>query len=73
MKLYLVRVSLSAVYTLASATRKEAMQKAIARFKREFDHPWLEPEAQVITEEEINLGFWDSVDAAIDDYKERAL
>jgi hypothetical protein len=71
MKLFLIRVELPAVYTLASATRKEAIQKAVARFKREFDHPWLEPEARVISEEEINLRFWDRIDAAIDDAKER--
>jgi hypothetical protein len=71
MKLFLIRVELPAVYTVASATRKEAIQKAAERFKREFGHPWLEPEAQIISEEEIGLGFWDSVDAAIDDAKER--
>ena len=71
MKLYLIRVSLPAVYTMASVTRKAAREQAVARFKREHNHPWLEPTVEIISEEEVNVGFWDSVDAAIDDYKER--
>ena len=71
MKLYLVRVSLPAVYTVATKTSRTATEQAVERFKREFGHPWLEPEVEIISEEEIGLGFWDSVDSAIDDDKER--
>jgi hypothetical protein len=73
MKLYLVRVSLPGVYTIAAATQQAARAEAVARFKRQVDHISLEPYVEIVAEEEINLGFWDSVDSAIDDYKERVL
>jgi hypothetical protein len=73
MKLYLLRVSCPSVYTIASNTQQEAREQAAARFKRERNNTWLEPEVEIVSEEEMNLRFWDSVDAAIDDYKERVL
>ncbi len=73
MKLYLIRVSLPTVYTVATKTRKEAIKQATKRYQREHGNTWLEPEVQIVSEEEVNLGFWESVDSAIDDYKERVL
>jgi hypothetical protein len=73
MKLYLIRVSVPTVYTVATNTKQEAIQQATQRFQREHGNTWLEPEIQIVSEEEVNLGFWESVDSAIDDYKERVL
>ena len=54
-------------------TRQEARQQAASRFRREQHNAWLEPEVEIVLEEKVNLGFWESVDSAIDDYKERVL
>jgi hypothetical protein len=72
MKLYLLRVSCPSVYTIASNSQQAARQQAAERFKRERNNTWLEPEVEIVSEEKVNLGFWDRIDAAIDDYKERA-
>ena len=71
MKLYLLRVSCPSVYTIATNSQKEARQQAAERFKRERNITWLEPEVEIVSEEEIGLGFWDRIDGAIDDAKER--
>ena len=52
-------------------TPQQARQKAVARWQRAHHKRKVEPKVEVVTEARVGLGFWDSVDAAIDDYKER--
>jgi glutathione S-transferase len=69
---YLVRVSLPTYYELKARSAQEAQHKAEARFQKE--HPsGRVPTVEVIMDEGFGMGVWDSVDAAIDEYKERRL
>ena len=70
MNTYLVRVSIPTYYELKAKDAKDAQQKAEARFQKE--HPsWRVPTVEVMMDEGFGMGVWDSVDAAIDDYKEQ--
>jgi hypothetical protein len=69
---YLVRVSIPTYYELKAKDATEAQHKAEARFLKA--HPSARvPTVEVIMDDGIGVGFWDSVESAIDDYKERTL
>jgi hypothetical protein len=69
---YLVRVYIPTYYELKARSAQEAQQKAEARFLKEH-HSARVPTVEVIMDDGIGVGFWDSVESAIDDYKERTL
>ena len=73
MKRYIVEVYRPHVYMIKAESIKQAMKKAVARWQKAHHTRRLQPKVEVVTEESIGLGYWDSVDAAIDDYKERIL
>jgi hypothetical protein len=54
-------------------TAREAIKKAVARWRKAHHTRRLAPKVDVVTEAGVGLGYWDTVDAAIDDYKERML
>jgi hypothetical protein len=71
MKQFTLRVFCPSVYTVAANTRQEARKKAISKWRQENNKTWIEPEIEVISEADLSPEYWDSVDAAIDDLKER--
>lgn len=73
MKRYIVEAYRPNVYMIKAENPKQAMQKAVARWQRAHHTRSLEPKVEVVIEAGVGRGFWDSVDAAIDDYKERTL
>jgi hypothetical protein len=73
MKRYIVEAYRPNVYMIQAANAKQARQKAVARWQKAHHQPRREPKVEVVTEASVGLGYWDSVDAAIDDYKERTL
>jgi hypothetical protein len=73
MKRYIVEAYRPDVYMIKAENTKEAVQKAVARWQRAHHKPRLEPKVEIVTEARIDPGFWDSIDVAIDDYKERTL
>ncbi len=73
MKRYIVEAYRPNIYMIKAENSKQARQKAAARWKKAHHTRRLEPKVEVVTEAGVGLGFWNSVDAAIDDYKERTL
>jgi hypothetical protein len=73
MKRYIVEAYRPHVYMIKAANAQQARQKAVARWQRAHHTIRREPKVAVVLEAGIGLGFWDSVDAAIDEYKERSL
>jgi hypothetical protein len=73
MKRYIVEAYRPHVYMIKADNPRQAVQKAVARWQRAHHQPRVQPKVAVVIEAGISRGFWDSVDAAIDDYKERAL
>ena len=71
MKRYIVEAYRPDVYMIKAHNAEQAKHKAVARWQKAHHKPRLEPKVEIVTEARIGLGFWDSVDAAIDDYKER--
>ena len=73
MKRYIVEAYRPHVYMIKAENAKQARHKAVARWQRAHHKRNVEPKVAVVTEAGVGLGFWDSVDAAIDDSKERTL
>jgi hypothetical protein len=73
MKRYIVEAYRPNVYMIKAENVRQAMHKAVARWQRAHHTRRLQPKVEVVTEASVGLGFWDSVDTAIDDYKERTL
>ena len=73
MKRYIVEAYRPHVYMIKADTQQQARQKAVARWQRAHHTLRRQPKVAVVTEAGVGLGFWDSVDSAIDDYKERTL
>jgi hypothetical protein len=73
MKRYIVEASTPHVYMIKAENPKQAVHKAVARWQKAHHTRRLQPKVEVVTEASVGLSFWDSVDAAIDDYKERTL
>jgi hypothetical protein len=69
---YMVRIYLPSYYTVQAESEQAAEQKATARFKKAHK-TWREPTVEVVMANGVLTGFWDVVDTAIDDYKERRL
>jgi hypothetical protein len=72
MNTYMVRIYIPVYYDLEANNEQEAQEKAIARYKQEHE-TWREPTVEVVMANGFPTGFWDVVDNAIDDYKERGL
>jgi hypothetical protein len=73
MKRYIVEAYRPHVYMVKADNPQQARQKAVARWQRAHHKRKVELKVEVVTEARVRLGFWESVDAAIDDYKERRL
>ena len=73
MKRYIVEACLPNVYMIKADNAKQARQKAIARWQKAHHTTRLEPKVEIVLESGVGLNFWNSVDAAIDEYKERTL
>ena len=73
MKRYIVEAYRPHVYMVKANTAREAIKKAVARWQKAHHTRTREPKIDVVTEAGVGLGYWDTVDAAIDDYKERTL
>ncbi len=73
MKRYIVEAYRPHVYMIKAENPQQAMKKAVARWQKAHHKRNLIPKVEVVTEASVGLGFWDSIDAAIDDYKERTL
>ena len=73
MKRYIVEAYRPHVYMIKADNPQQARQKAIARWQRAHHKRTLEPKVEVVLEAGVGLSYWDSVDAAIDDAKERGL
>jgi hypothetical protein len=71
MKRYIVEAYRPHVYMIKAENPQQARQKAMNRWQRAHHTRKLQPKVEVVTEASVGLSFWDSVDAAIDDYKER--
>jgi hypothetical protein len=69
---YMVRIYLPDYYTIQAESEQGAAQTAIARFKKAHK-TWREPTVEVLMANGVLTGFWDVVDSAIEDYKERRL
>jgi hypothetical protein len=72
MNTYLVRISIPTYDELEAHDEQEAEDKAIALY-REVKPTWKEPTVEVIMANGFPTSFWDVVDAAIDDDKERVM
>jgi hypothetical protein len=70
-KRYIVEAYRPHVYMIKAKNPTQARQKAVARWQRAHQQPRREPKVEVVLEAGIGLGFWDSVNSAIDDEKER--
>jgi hypothetical protein len=73
MKRYIVEAYRPHVYMVKADNPQQARQKAVVRWQKAHHTRRLQPKVEVVTEARVGLSFWDSVDAAIDDYKERTL
>ncbi len=73
MKRYIVEAYRPNVYMVKANNPREAIKKAVARWQKAHHTRRLEPKIEVVTEAGVGLGYWDAVDAAIDDYKEQIL
>jgi hypothetical protein len=73
MKRYIVEAYRPHVYMVKAENPEQALQKAVARWQRAHHQRRRQPKVEVVIEAGVGRGFWDSVDAAIDDYKERVL
>jgi hypothetical protein len=73
MKRYIVEAYRPNVYMIKADNIKQAMHKAVIRWQRAHHTRKLQPKVEVVTEAGVGLRFWDSVDAVIDDAKERTL
>jgi hypothetical protein len=73
MKRYIVEAYRPHVYMVKAENVTQAVQKAAARWQRAHHTRRLQPKVEVVTEAGVGLDYWDGVDAAIDDYKERTL
>ena len=73
MKRYIVEAYRPHVYMIKAENPKQAVHKAVARWQRAHHTRRLVPKVEVVTEASVGLSYWDSVDAAIDDYKEQTL
>jgi hypothetical protein len=71
MKRYIVEAYRPHVYMIKAENATQAKQKAVARWQRAHHHSRRAPKVEVVFEAGVGLGYWDSVDAAIDDYQER--
>ena len=67
MKRYFVEAYRPHVYMIKADNAQQARQKAVARWQRAHHTRTAAPKVAVVTEAGIGLGYWDSVDAAIDD------
>jgi hypothetical protein len=72
MNTYLVRIYIPTYDELEAHDEQEAEDKAIA-FYRKAQCTWKEPTVEVIMANGFPTSFWDVVDAAIDDDKERVM
>jgi hypothetical protein len=72
MNTYLVRIYIPTYYELEAHDEQEAEDKAIALY-RKAQGTWKEPTVEVIMADDFPTSFWDVVDAAIDDDKERVM
>ena len=73
MKRYIVEAYRPHVYMIKADNPKQAVKKAVARWQRAHHQPSVQPKVEVVIEAGVGVGFWDSVESAIDDYKERRL
>ena len=73
MKRYIVEAYRPNVYMIKADNIRQARHKAVIRWQRAHHTRKLQPKVEVVTEASVGLSFWDTVDAAIDDYKERTL
>jgi hypothetical protein len=73
MKRYIVEAYRPHVYMIKAENPKQAVQKAIARWQRAHHQPRVQPKVEVVIEAGVGVGYWDSVDTAIADSKERVL
>jgi hypothetical protein len=73
MKRYIVEAYRPHVYMIKAENATQARQKAVARWQRAHHTTRRAPKVAVVSEAGVGLSFWDSVDAAIDAYKERVL
>jgi hypothetical protein len=73
MKRYIVEAYRPHVYMIKADNPQQARQKAVARWQRAHHQPRLQPKVEVVIEAGVGLSYWDSVDATIDEYKERTL
>jgi hypothetical protein len=73
MKRYIVEAYRPHVYMIKAENVQQARQKAVARWQRAHHNRTVQPKVEVVTEAGVGLGFWNSIDTAIDDAKERAL
>jgi hypothetical protein len=73
MKRYIVEAYRPNVYMIKAENVRQAIQKAVARWQKAHHTRRLQPKVEVVTEAGVGLSYWDSVNAAIDDYKERTL
>jgi hypothetical protein len=71
MKRYFVEAYRPHVYMVKADNRQQAVHKAVTRWQRAHHTAKRAPKVAVITDAGIGRGFWDSIDAAIDDDKER--
>jgi hypothetical protein len=72
MKQYTIEAYSPDIYILKAKNKEEAMEKAIAKWKKQHK-TWTKPKVEVTMEDGVSLGFWESLDSAIADYKERVL
>jgi hypothetical protein len=73
MKRYIVEAYTPHVYMIKAESAEQARHKAVARWQKAHHTRRLQPKVEVVIAAGVRRGFWDSVDAAIDDYKERTL
>jgi hypothetical protein len=72
MKEYTIEVYSPDVYILKARNKAEAQEKALAKWQK-IHKTWIAPVVEVTEEDGVRIGFWESLDSAIDDYKEKAL
>ena len=73
MKRYIVEAYRPKIYMIKAENVQQARQKAAARWKKAHHTRRLEPKVEVVTEAGVGLRYWDAMDAAIDDAKDRVL
>jgi hypothetical protein len=72
MRKFLVRAYIPVYYDIEAEDEAQAEQKAIGRFKAE-QKTRREPTVEVLMDDGFLTGFWDVVDARVDEYKDRGL